>query len=390
MSEEKNAEAAATPEPVAPKPAGPASKPAESDAGRSVKIGGLSVLVIIVLSLTWYLLADRHTPYTRQARVEAYVVGVAPKVGGLVTQVWVKNDEMVDEDQPLFEIDPSQYQIALDQARSGLDNAVNQVGAGDAAVDAARAQYRAAVANLDRAEKDTARQEKMYEEDPGTISVRRLESSQASVDMARAQVAAAEAAIQGAIEQKGGNDETTNAILESARSAVEKAELDLSNTVVKASTPGRISDLRAEIGQFAGTGQPVLTLIAISDVWINAEFTENNLGNLEVGTPVRILFDSLPGRIFKGEIRSIGIGVNSGTASAPGTLPTIQNDRDWLRQSQRFPVVIEFDPGQSEELERQLRAGGQASVMAFTNERGILNLLGRIYLRLMSWFSYVY
>lgn len=390
MSEDKNAEATAKPDTSIEEPKAATPKPEAQHVDRPVKIGGLTILVVILLSLTWYLLADRHTPYTRQARVEAYVVGVAPKVGGLVTQVWVKNDQLVEEDQPLFEIDRSQYQIALDQARSGLDNAVNQVGAGDAAVDAARAQYRAAVANLDRAEKDTARQEKMYEEDPGTISVRRLESSQASVDVARAQVAAAEAAIQGTIEQKGGNDEETNAILASARSGVEQAELNLSDTIVKASTPGRITDLRADVGQYAGAGQPVMTLIAMSDVWINAEFTENNLGNLEVGTPVRILFDSLPGRIFKGEIRSIGIGVNSGTAAAPGTLPSIQNNRDWLRQSQRFPVVIGLDVGQAPELENQLRAGGQASVMALTKESGVLNLLGGIYLRVVSWFSFVY
>jgi len=384
MSEERKKEVPAQTAEAPPREA------KEANPARSVQIGGLAVFLVIVLSLTWYLLADRHTPYTNQARVEAYVVGVAPKVAGLVTRVSVKNNQLIDVGQPLFEIDPSQYQIALDKAKAGQETARNQVGAGDAAVEAARANLRAAQANLDRAEKDTSRQEKMYAEDPGTISVRRLETSQASVDMARASVAAAEAAIVGAIEQKGGNDEATNAILESAQSTVEQAERDLANTVVTASTPGRITDLRAEVGQFAGTGTPVLTLIALSDVWIDAKFTENNLGHMDVGTPVGILFDALPGRVFKGEIRSIGIGVNAGSSSAAGTLPTVDNDRDWLRQSQRFPVIIGFDVTQSPELERQLRVGGQASVMAYTRDRGLLKLLGRIYLRVMSWFSFVY
>lgn len=366
------------------------AKAKESGGPRSVRIGGLTVGIVILLTLTWYLFSDRHTPYTNQARVEGYVVGVAPKVAGLVTDVWVKNNQMVEEGQRLFQIDPSQYQIALDKARSGLDTARNQVGAGDASVEAARANLRAAQANLDRARKDTSRQEKMYEEDSGTISVRRLESSQASVDIARAQVAAAESAIQGAIEQKGGNDDATNSILETAQNAVDKAELDLANTVVTASTPGMITDLRTEVGQFAGTGAPVMTLAGIGDVWIDAQFTENNLGNLKVGTPVRILFDVLPGRIYEGEIRSIGVGVNTGNNAPPGTLPTIENNRDWLRESQRFPVIVTFDPRQAPELWQQIRIGGQASVMAYTEGHGFLGFLGRFYLRVMSWFSYLY
>jgi multidrug resistance efflux pump len=83
--------------------------------GRTVKKGALGVVLAIVLSLTWYLLADRYTPYTRQARIEGYVVGVAPQVAGIVTKVLVTNNQEVHEGQPLFEIDPSQYQIALDK-----------------------------------------------------------------------------------------------------------------------------------------------------------------------------------------------------------------------------------------------------------------------------------
>ena len=75
-------------------------------AGRTVKKGALGVVLAIVLSLTWYLLADRYTPYTSQARIEGYVVGVAPQVAGMVTKVLVTNNQEVHEGQPLFEIDP--------------------------------------------------------------------------------------------------------------------------------------------------------------------------------------------------------------------------------------------------------------------------------------------
>ena len=134
----------------------------------------------------------------------------------------------------------------------------------------------------------------------------------------------------------------------------------------------------------------MLTLISMHDVWINAEFTENNLGHLHVGSSVEILFDVLPGRVFKGKVRSIGMGISTGQAPPPGTLPTIQNNRDWLRQSQRFPMVIEFDIAQTEALYEQLRIGGQVSIIAYAEGHGVLKCLGKIYIRLMSLFSYAY
>ena len=88
-------------------------------------------------------------------------------------------------------------------------------------------------------------------------------------------------------------------------------------------------------------------------------------------------------------MRSVGLGVSTGQPQQPGTLPTIDNDRDWLRQAQRFPVIIGFDPTGDKELRRQLRVGGQASVMAFADGHGLLELLGKAYLRVMSWFSYL-
>jgi multidrug resistance efflux pump len=356
----------------------------------SVRNGALIIGLLIVFSLGWYLLADRFTPFTTQARVQGYVVGVAPKVAGVVTQVWVRNNQAVEAAQPLFEIDPSQYQIALKRAQSDLGNARSQVDAGTAAVESAKANLRAALANELKAEKDYTRLARLHREDPGTISVRRLEVSQASLDQARAKVSAAEAGILQAIEQKGGDDDDSNAILKSAQSALEKAQLDLANTVVKASSRGVITDLRAEVGQYAGTGSPVMTLVAIDDVWINAEFTENNLGHMRAGSSVEILFDALPGQIFQGAVRSIGLGISAGQAQPPGNLPTVENNRDWLRQAQRFPVVIGFDITQQESLRRQLRVGGQASVIVYSSEGGLLRMLGKAYIRLKSWLSYAY
>ncbi|TNF90371.1 MAG: HlyD family secretion protein [Gammaproteobacteria bacterium] len=360
------------------------------DAEQATRRGGLIIFVVIVLSLAWYLLADRFTPYTAQARVDGYVIGVAPQVGGVVTEVFVDNNQTVEAGEVLFQIDRSQYEIAVEKARSDLESAYRQVDAGSAGVESARAALRSAEANAIKSEKDLTRLQRLREQDPGTISVRRLESSQASLDSALARVSKAESDVQRAIEQMGGEDKETNAILKSARSALQKAELDLSNTLVRATEAGVITDLSADVGQFAGTGSPVLTLISIHDVWVNAEFTENNLGHMVVGSEVEILFDVMPGEVYSGKVRSIGIGVAAGSSHPPGTLPTIQNNRDWLRQAQRFPVQIDIDLEDARELTGHLRIGGQASVVAYTEGHGVLNLLGAFYIRLMSLFAYAY
>jgi multidrug resistance efflux pump len=353
-----------------------------AQADTAVKKGGMALILLILVSLIWSLAADRYTPFTTQARVEAYVVGVAPKVAGEVTQVWVKNNQHVEAGDRLFEIDPTNYQIAVQKAQADLENAGRQVGAGSAAVDTARANLVAAQANELKARQDYSRLKRLFDDDPGTISKRRLEVAKASLDQAKAAVMAREADIDRAIEQKGGADDSNSTLLKNARVALNKAKLDLEDTVVRAPSKGVISDLRADVGQFAGAGNPVMTLIAIHDVC--------NLGNLAVGSRVELLFDSMPGTVFEGRIRSIGLGVSSGQTKPAGKLPSISNDRDWLRQAQRFPVIIEFALDQDPNLRTQLRVGGQASVIAYAENSGVLATLARFYIRLMSLLSYAY
>ena len=376
------------PPPTAPEPRAPAPAPAPAPAADPSKKGVKLVLILIVLSLVWYLLADRLTPYTQQARVQAFVVPVASEVSGRVTQVFVRNNQNVDAGAPLFEVDPEHYRIAVDRARADLESMRRQIGASTAGIDSARASLRAAQANEVKARQDSDRLGRLYQEDPGTISLRRIELARASLEQAISQVAAAQAEVQRAREQEGGSEED-NAKLQSAATALEKAELDLSNTRVRARSAGLITDLRTDAGQFAAAGNPVMTLITIHDMWISAEMTENNLGHIEPGTPVAIALDALPGQVFEGRVRSVGYGVSVGPNAPPGGLPTVQNSRDWLRPAQRFPVIVEFTQGDLSSL-HGVRVGGQAEVMAFPTQGNPLNPLGHLFLHLMSWLSYVY
>ena len=132
-----------------------------------------------------------------------------------------------------------------------------------------------------------------------------------------------------------------------------------------------------------------MTLIAIHDLWISADMTENNLGNIDPGDEVAIALDVMPGEVLKGRVRSIGGGVASSQQSNPGTLPTVDNNRDWLRQAQRVPVAVEFDAAELPRL-RGVRIGGQADVLVYSGDNPVMNLLGRLYIRVMSWLSYLY
>lgn len=371
-----------SPEPSTAAP--PPSAPAADPSGKAVKW----VVCLIAVSLIWYLLADRFTPYTQQARVQAYVVAVATEVSGRVTRVLVHNNQEVNAGDVLFDVDSEQYRIAADRARADLESTRRQVGASTAGIDSALASLRAAIANEVKARQDSERLERLYREDEGTVSLRRLEVARATYEQAQSQVAAARAEVERAREQQGGSD-TENAQLRSAAAALEKAELDLANTRIRARTAGVVTDLRTEVGQFAAAGNPVMTLIAIRDVWVSADMTENNLAHLRQGTPVTIALDALPGELFAGRIRSIGYGVSVGQSTPPGSLPTVQNSRDWLRPAQRFPVIVEFEPGERARL-RNVRVGGQAEVMAFPTQGNPLNPLGRLFAHVMSWLSYVY
>ncbi|MFV3335512.1 HlyD family secretion protein [Pseudomonas sp. NY15437] len=371
-----------TPAPPPSPPSAPAPRASAPDRGMRL------VLLLIVVSLVWYLLADRFTPYTQQARLQAYVVPVSAEVAGQVKRVAVGNNQEVRKGDVLFELDQEQYRIALQRAEADLDTVRRQIGASTAGIDSAQAALAAAQANERKARQDAERLQRLYQEDPGTVSVRRLESAQATREQAASQVAAARAEVERAREQQGGHDED-NAQLRSATATVAKARLDLARTTVRADSDGLITDLRTDVGHYVGPGSPMMTLIAIHDLWISADMTENNLGHLRNGTPVLVVLDSLPGELLKGHIRSIGYGVSVGQGTPPGSLPTVQNSREWLRSAQRFPVIVELDRDQLQGP-AGLRVGGQAEVMALPSEGNPLNLLGRAFMWLMSWLSYAY
>jgi len=376
-----------TPPPVEA-PAATVAAPPPPTPGKGSKRGAIVVVALILASLVWHFVADRLTPYTSQARIQAFVVPVAPEVSGTVLKVHVKNNDEVKPGQPLFDIDPTNYRIALQRSRSDYESVRLSVTGSNANVEAAKASVQSAKAGYVYAQQDADRLEQIYKEDPGALSLRRVQNAQANRIKARSQEAAAEADLLRAIAAAGDQGDK-NAQLASARAAVEKAELDLKRTQVLAPSGGSVTDLQTDVGRFAQTGAAAMTLIASQDLWISADMTENNLGNIKPGAEVAIVLDVMPGEVLKGRVRSVGTGISPGKPAQPGALPEVQNSRDWLRQAQRFPVAVEFDAAARERL-RGVRIGGQADVLVYTGDHPVMNFLGRIFIGLMSYLSYLY
>ncbi len=347
----------------------------------------LIVLVLVLLLIAWYLRSDRVTPFTSQARVHALVVPIAAEVSGPVTSVQVDSNQVVETGQVLFTLETDSYELAVRNAEAVLESARQSTGASESNVEAARAAVAAAEAGLVRARQDAVRMRNIREQDPGAISERRVESAEASLAVAQSQLDGARANLEKAIRGLGQQGDQ-NAQVQQAMAALNEARLNLERTVVQAPSNGVVTDVRVDKGNFAGAGVAQMTFISTSQVWVQADFTENNLGHLDTGDKVEMVFDVLPGQVIEGSVRNIGFGVE--VDSAPlGKLPTIQNDQSWLRSAQRFPVVVSFELNDPADAQL-LKVGAQASVLVYTGDHWLFNALARIYVRLVSILTYAY
>ena len=166
---------------------------AEAPEKDPVRSWTIRILVLCIVMLFAYLVADRITPFSSQARVHALVVPIAADVSGTVTEVAVRNNQFVQAGELLFRIDDERYRFAVTSAEAGLQSARQATGASAASVDAAEAGVRSAQAAFVRAEQDAVRLRRIKNQDSGAISDRRLEQAEASLAVSRQQLAAARA-----------------------------------------------------------------------------------------------------------------------------------------------------------------------------------------------------
>jgi len=361
--------------------------PSNPSAGDPVRKWTFIILGLCLVLLLWYLRSDRVTPYTAQARVNARVVPIAAEISGTITSVSVANNQPVSAGQELFQIDVDRYRLAVQTAEANLESARQALGASTAAVAAAQASLGSAEANLTRSKQDAVRMRAIRKEDPDAISERRLESAEASLAAAQGSVAAAEANVEQTIQNRGAEGEA-NSRIQQALAALGQARLDLERSTVVAPADGVVTGVLLDKGIFASAGAQQMTFIATHNIWVQADFTENNLGNIDPDDEVAIVFDVMPGHVIKGTIRDMGFGVAVDSAQL-GSLPTIDNDRAWLRSAQRFPVLIDFELP-ADEKSNKLKVGSQASVVVYTGEHWLFNSVATLYIWLVSLFTYAY
>jgi len=370
---------------VPPAPPGDTGKPKDP-----VKTITKSVLITLIVLFVYHVASDRVTPYTSQSNIEVLLVQIAPQVSGQVTEVATGDNARVQKGQLLYRIDPEPFEIALRAAEANLAMVQQNLSVSGSQVQSAQSALTKQRTELQVSKELGAiifelTKEKALSE---TDSIR----ARSEIERATADVAKAEADLESA-RQKLGPAGDANPQLQQARAALAQARLDHTNTTVLAPADGMITNLRLSRGQYANRGQPVMSFIEGNSVWLTAYLRENQLSRVAPGNAVRVTFDLLPGRVFDGQVDSVGWGVTNGGDEAPvGTLPDVQSQSGWLRDPQRFPVRIALKEEASNALgDLPLRNGAQANVLILTNPNSwVFNPIGRAWLRIVSWMSYIY
>lgn len=342
------------------------------------------VLYIVLTIFVFYLFMDRLAPWTDQARIQTYIVPIVPQVSGNVIKINVEKDQIVESGTVLFEIDPSDYQLALESAQSALELAGQDIGASTASVSTAQAKLVEAQTNLAYVQ---AQSKRVFElEREKVLPVSDGDKARAAIKKANTQVDSARAELE-KTKQQLGREGMENPKMRSAMAALKQAQIDLSRTTVVAPSKGGITNLVINEGQYASVGTPLMTFVDFESVWISADFRENSIANIKTGNEVEIALDVAPGQIFKGIVSSIGFAVDNASQGEAGQLLNVKGKTGWLRDSQRFPVTIKFSDDNAKGLRR---VGGQVDVQVYTGNNFIVNTLGWFWIRILSWLSYVY
>lgn len=342
----------------------------------------LIVLAVGAVLLVYHLIADFVTPYTSQAYIQAFVVDIAPEVSGSVVEVGVKDNAEVKAGQPLFRIDPIRFRIAVESAEAKLAQAGQTIGASTAGIASAEARASAAQAHLENTRKQTARARELVEK--GVYSAAKGDQAEAALETAQADLQRARADVESARRQLGSRG-ADNPQIRAAAAELEGARLDLERSTVLAPADGLITNLKLSIGQYVQAGAPVMTFVDTRTGWVVAELPEKSLGHLQRGDRAEVVLDGLPGSVYPAQVESIAWGVSASGHDSAG-LPTVSEQKDWLRDAQRFPVLI---AGNAKMPLGSVRVGSLARVVVYAGDSSIMNALAWLHIRIVSWTSYV-
>jgi multidrug resistance efflux pump len=351
---------------------------------RSFRAWVLLIVLFIVLLIVYYALADRYTPLTTDAYVQAYVVQVAPRVEGQVIRVHVKDNDVVHKGMLLFEVDPRPFEHRVAMLEAKLAYAVQQVAQLQSELDAARAEHvkLEAEANYARAvyeQDDAIRKEKSTTERIYLNSKQKHAAADAAVKRSVQLVRKAEQALAARI-----GDE--HALVAEVKAQLAAAKLDLEYTRTYAPADGYVTNLQLREGAYAHTGQAVLTCIDTSQWLVVCNFRESCLERLEAGQPAWVSFKSYPARVYDAKLHSVGWGVSQGQGAPSGQLPAIPNVTGWVPVAQRFQVRLQMQDPETVPM----RVGMTCTASVYPVSESPLKPLTKLLHRVLSWLDFIY
>lgn len=342
-------EARTAPEPPAAVPAAPAARVGEAPPVRPPRPSrrrGFAILALVVALCAaaygsyWFLYA-RHFESTDDAYVDGDVVQITSEVPGTVIGLHADDTQFVARGQPLLKLDPADAEVAVRVAEANLGRAVRSVRTLFAQASQLRDDILYREVALRRAEQDYHRRTGLLSD--GAVSSEELQHTRDSVTEVRATLAAAREQLAETEARIDGTSIATNPEVLAAAAKVRDAWLELRRTRIFSPVSGVVARRSVQVGQHVAAGTPLMGVVPLNALWVDANFKEVQLRDVRVGQPVTLRADVYGGTaVYSGKV----VGLSAGTGSAFALLPAQNASGNWIKIVQRLPVRVQLDPGE--------------------------------------------
>ena len=301
-------------------------------------LGGVAILGGVVYGSYWFLSA-RHYQSTDDAYVDGDLVQITSEVPGTVISLTADDTQDVRREQVLLQLAPADAQIAMSNADARLAGAVREVRTRFATAEQLRAQIAEREIQLKRAQDDYGRRSNLLLD--GAVSSEELSHTQDNIAQMRASLIEAREQLKATTVQIDGTSVETHPQVLAAEAAVRDAALALRRTQISAPVAGVVARRSVQVGQRVAPGTPLMAVVPLDDVWVDANFKEVQLKDMRVGQPVEVRSD-VYGRSVKYHGKLVGLSAGSGSAFA--LLPAQNASGNWIKIVQRVPVRVALDP----------------------------------------------
>jgi len=310
----------------------------------SARKRGLLILAAVVAAGlagygAWWLWYGRNFQSTDDAYVSGDVVQITSQVPGTVIALDADDTQSVRRGQLLVELDPADAQVAMQAAEAELARAVRQVRSLYAQKDQLLAQIAERETSLKRAQDDYRRRQSLIAD--GAVSGEELAHARDTIAQLKAALEAAREQLNQTAAQIEGTTIATHPQVLAAAARLLEAALALRRTRILAPVAGVIAKRSVQVGQRVAPGTPLMAVVPLDDVWVDANFKEVQLARMRVGQPVRLKSDLYGGGVeFHGKL----VGLSAGSGSAFALLPAQNATGNWIKIVQRVPVRVALDP----------------------------------------------